>query len=67
MALLEEEADLEPGEMREFHRIIVEQAVHVPGLLGDLLKAGRIEPGTLSVALEPSEVVAWGSRCKAPS
>ena len=54
--LLEESAALDPAEMREFHRIIVEQANHMRGLIGDLLDAGRIDSGTLSVAPEPSEV-----------
>ena len=43
-------------EMREFHRIIAEQARHMRGLIGDLLDAGRIDSGTLSVAPEPSEL-----------
>ena len=42
--------------MREFHRIIDEQADHMIGLISDLLDAGRIETGTLSVAPEPTEV-----------
>ena len=46
----------EPAEMREFHRIIVEQARHMRGLIGDLLDTGRIESGTLSVVPEPSQV-----------
>ena len=54
--LLEEAAQLDPAEMREFHRIIVEQANHMRGLIGDLLDTGRIESGTLSVAPEPSEL-----------
>ena len=54
--LLEEASRLDPAEMREFHRIIVEQANHMRGLIGDLLDTGRIESGTLSVAPEPSEV-----------
>ena len=54
--LLEEAAQLDPAEIREFHRIIVEQARHMRGLIGDLLDTGRIESGTLSVAPEPSEV-----------
>ena len=54
--LLEEGSELDPAETREFHRIIVEQARHMRGLIGDLLDAGRIESGTLSVAPEPSEV-----------
>ena len=56
--LLEESAKLDPAEMREFFRIIHEQAAHMRGLIGDLLDAGRIEAGTLSVAPEPSEVAA---------
>ena len=56
--LLEESADLDPAEMHEFHRIIHEQAGHMRVLIGDLLDAGRIEAGTLSVSPEPSEVVA---------
>ena len=43
-------------EMREFHRIIAEQARHMRCLIGDLLDAGRIDSGTLSVAPEPSEL-----------
>ena len=56
--LLEEASQLDPAEMREFHRIIVEQARHMRGLIGDLLDTGRIESGTLSVAPEPSEMAA---------
>ena len=56
--LLEEAAHLDPAEMHEFHRIIVAQAKHMRGLIGDLLDTGRIESGTLSVVPEPSEVVA---------
>ena len=47
---------LDPAEMREFFRIIDEQADHMRGLISDLLDAGRIDTGTLSVAPEPSEV-----------
>ena len=54
--LLEESADLDAAEMREFHRIIHEQVHHMRRLVGDLLDAGRIEAGTLSVAPEASEV-----------
>ena len=62
--LLEEAAQLDPAEMREFHRIIVEQAKHMRGLIGDLLDTGRIESGTLSVAPEPSEVAALVERAR---
>ena len=47
---------LDPAEMLQFFRIIDEQADHMRGLISDLLDAGRIEAGTLSVALEPAPV-----------
>ena len=47
---------LDPAEMLQFFRIVEEQADHMRGLIGDLLDAGRIETGTLSVAPEPTEV-----------
>ena len=49
---------LDPAEMVQFFRIIDQQADHMRGLIGDLLDAGRIETGTLSVSPEPSEVPA---------
>ena len=62
--LLEESAELDPAERHEFYRIIHEQAAHMRGLIGDLLDAGRIEAGTLSVAPEPSDVVALVDRAR---
>ena len=56
VTLLEEAADLDPAETHEFSRIIVEQADLMRGLVTDLLDAGRIDSGTLSVSPEPSEV-----------
>ena len=47
---------LDRAEMRQFIRIIDQQADHMQGLIGDLLDAGRIEAGTLSVSPEPVEV-----------
>ena len=47
---------LPPAEMRQFFRIIDEQADHMLGLISDLLDAGHIETGTLSVSPEPSDV-----------
>ena len=47
---------LDPAEMLQFFRIIDEQADHIRGLISDLLDAGRIDTGTLSVAPGPSEV-----------
>ena len=54
--LMEEPAGLDRAEMREFHRVIVEQADRMRGLIADLLDTGRIESGTLSVAPEPTAV-----------
>ena len=45
-----------PDEMLPFFRLIDEQAEHMWSLIRDLLDAGRIEAGTLSVTPEPSEV-----------
>ena len=41
---------LDPAEVRQFFRIIDEQANHMDGLIGDLLDAGRIDAGMLSVS-----------------
>ena len=45
-----------PAEMLQFFRLINEQTDHMRGLINDLLDAGRIEAGMLSVATEPIEV-----------
>ena len=63
--LLEEAPTLDPAEMREFHRLIGEQADHMRGLIGDLLDAGRIEAGTLSVSPEPSDAAGLVERARA--
>ncbi len=44
-----------PAEMLQFFRIIDGQADQMSGLIGDLLDAGRIATGTLSVSPESSE------------
>ena len=46
----------EPAETREFFRIIDEQVNRMQGLISDLLDAGRIDSGTLSVDPQPSNV-----------
>ena len=56
--------ELDPAEMREFFRIIDEQADHMRGLIGDLLDVGRIDSGTLSVSPEPMEVAALVERAR---
>ena len=63
--LLDEAGNLDPTEAREFARIIVDQADNMRGLVADLLDAGRIESGTLSVAPEPTAVAELVERARA--
>ena len=56
--LLDEASSLDPAEMRQFHRIISDQADRMRGLIHDLLDVAHIETGTLSVAPEPSDTAA---------
>ncbi|MDE2874296.1 MAG: response regulator [Gemmatimonadota bacterium] len=53
-----------PAEMLQFFRIIDTQANNMSGLIGDLLDAGRIATGTLSVSPEPSDVAALVDRAR---
>ena len=62
--LVKTSSTLHRAEMREFSRIIVEQAEHMRGLISDLLDAGRIDTGTLSVAPEPTEVATLVDRAR---
>ncbi len=55
---------LPPAEVQQFFRIIDAQANHMQALIGNLLDAGRIEAGTLSVAPEPSEVAVLVDRAR---
>ena len=55
--LLDSASDLDPVEMRQFHRIIRDQTEHMRGLITDLLDVVRIETGTLRVEPEPVQVV----------
>ena len=54
--MLDEGSALDPAEMRQFHRIIVEQADRMRVLISDLLDVARIETGTLSVSPVPAGV-----------
>ena len=62
--VLGEASELDPAEMVQFFRIIDEQADHMRGLISDLLDAGRIDSGTLSVSPEPCEVGALVDRAR---
>ena len=48
----------DPAEVRQFFRIIEQQADYMDGLIKDLLDVGRIDTGVLSVDPEPVEVAA---------
>ena len=54
--LLNDPDSLDPAEMRQFFRIIDDQAEHMRGLMSDLLDMARIETGTLSVSPQPADV-----------
>ena len=54
--LLEASPAMQRPEMRQYFRIIAEQTDRMRRLIDDLLDAGRIEAGVLSVSPEPSEV-----------
>ena len=56
--LLDEESMLEPAEMRQFLRIILEQTGRMRRLISDLLDVARIEAGSLAVVPEPTQVAA---------
>ena len=63
-ALLDPAAALDPDERREYARIIDEQADHMRDLISELLDAGRIETGTLSVRPESWDVAALVERAR---
>ncbi len=55
-AMLDETSDMHPTEVRQFHRIILEQTDRMRALIGDLLDVAQIETGTLPVSPEPTDV-----------
>ena len=57
-------ADMDPAVVRQFFRIIDEQADHMNGLVADLLDVARIESGELPVSPEPAEVMALVDRAR---
>ena len=47
---------VDPAEVRQFFRIIDQQADHMDGLISDLLDAGRLDLGMLSIAPEVTKI-----------
>ena len=62
--VLDTSTELDPAELRQFLRIIVDQADNMRDLIGDLLDVARIETGTLSVEPEPAEPAALVDRAR---
>ena len=54
--LIDDITALHPAEMRQFFRIILEQADRMRALIADLLDVARIETGELSVSPEPTDI-----------
>ena len=63
-AVLDAPRPFAPAETREFFRIIAEQADRMFALLADLLDAGRLDAGTLTVSPEPTEVAMLVDRAR---
>ena len=55
-ALLDEFSDMHPAEMRQFHKIILEQTDRMRALIADLLDVARIATGTMSIAPGPMDI-----------
>ncbi len=62
--VLESPTDLDPAVVRQFFRLIGEQADHMHGLVSDLLDVARIETGTLAVSPEPAEAATLVERAR---
>ena len=62
--VLDAPTDLDPAVVRQFFRLIGEQADHMHGLVADLLDVARIKTGTLAVNPEPAEVAVLVGRAR---
>ena len=56
--------DLDRAELREFFRIVDEQADQMRGLISDVLDVGRIETGTVSINAEPTVLATLVDRAR---
>ena len=62
--VLRSATDMDPSLVRQFLRIIEDQADHMNELVSDLLDVARIETGALRVSLEPADVVTLVERAR---
>ena len=62
--VLESPTDPDPAVVRQFFRLIGEQADHMHHLVSDLLDVARIETGALAVSPEPAEAAALVERAR---
>ena len=64
--MLDTPSELDPTEVRQLMRIIVDQADSMRDLIGDLLDVARIETGALSIS-PPVESLCWWTGRETPS
>ena len=62
--IMEAGADLDPVVVRQYGRIIGDQADHMNALVADLLDVARIESGALAVSPEPAELAVLLDRAR---
>ncbi len=62
--MLDAAPDLDPAELGQFLRIIVDQSDNMRELIDDLLDVARIETGALSVSPEPAEMARLVDRAR---
>ena len=62
--VLDSATDFDPAVVRQFFRIIRDQADQMQALVSDLLDVARIETGALSVSPEPAEAAALVDRAR---
>ena len=63
-SVLDASSELDPAELRQFLRIIVDQSDSMRELISDLLDVARIETGTLPIGAEPTDVAVLVDRAR---
>jgi len=62
--VLDASSELDPAEIRQFLRIIVDQSDSMRELISDLLDVARLETGTLPISAEPTDVAVLVDRAR---